>query len=433
MAHGPHDHHHHGHHHDHEHEPGPARFTDPAQESLSQALRTGFNILRVLMLVLLVAYALSGVFKVNPGQQGLLVRMGQLRTYSGDDEKHTGTPVFPPGTHLALPDPFDEKILVDGRTFKLEIDTFCYSRKPEERNKALAETLPVREKFTPGGDGTVLTGDRNLSHAVWKVEFRVQDAAKFVRNVCDSPEEFKPLLQRLTEEAVIRTVSSLTVEQVTRRAEAAQPGGDYARDVTRRVSAALDKLDAGVVIDQMLVEAIEPGRVRDMFTAVTRAQNDLQVSVAAARQDADRILQETAGGSYTGLIDEIGRFGAAQSAGESGARLVELQHNVDARLADAGGRVAQRLREAETRANQTLNRARQEYEQFVYLRDAYRRYPELTVTRIWEQMREDILTSVQNEIFYVPSAGDIEIFTNRDPQRLIDAETEAYRKRFENP
>ena len=96
MAHQ-HDHPGHDHDHPHEHAPEALTFSDPAQESLSQALRAGFNVLRVLMIVLLVAYIMSGWFEVGTGQQGLIVGWGKLRLNEGGESANKGTPIFDSG------------------------------------------------------------------------------------------------------------------------------------------------------------------------------------------------------------------------------------------------------------------------------------------------------------------------------------------------
>ena len=60
----------------------------------------------------------------------------------------------------------------------------------------------------------------------------------------------------------------------------------------------------------------------------------------------------------------------------------------------------------------------------------YRKYPEVTAVRLWVDMREAILNSDQNEIFFVPKAKELEIITNRDPQRQIEADLKRYRDRY---
>ena len=74
---------------------------DPAQESLVRALHASFNVLRVLMIVLVVLYLVSGLFRVEQGQVGLIARLGKLLTTQGEGGL---TPVYQPGWHWALPD-----------------------------------------------------------------------------------------------------------------------------------------------------------------------------------------------------------------------------------------------------------------------------------------------------------------------------------------
>jgi sulfur relay (sulfurtransferase) DsrF/TusC family protein len=47
-------------------------------------------------------------------------------------------------------------------------------------------------------------------------------------------------------------------------------------------------------------------------------------------------------------------------------------------------------------------------------------------------MRDAILSSKENDIFFVPEAGEIEIITNRDPQKLIERDLQRYKQRYES-
>lgn len=416
--------------HTRDHSHGPATPFDPAQESLSQALRAGFRVLSVIMVVLLVAYFLSGLFQVQPGEQGLIARMGKLRINDTADSPFAGTPVFGPGWHPALPDPFDEKIPISGAAFKLQIDSFCFHREGDERSKSLAETLPQRDSMKPDVDGYMVSGDRNLSHALWTVEYRITAADKFVQRVGDRAAAGEPLLRRLTEAAVVRTVASMPIEELT-RTNATKATADFTLMVRRRLVDDLAALDVGVTVDRINAETIEPGRVREAFIKVTNAQNKRETEISQARTEAERILQQTAGPEYAKLLDAIERYGAAQATGASDARLGEMRAEIDAQLDRSAGDVATRLGDAQSRANETRERARREVAQFERYYDAYRKAPELTTVRLWVRMREAILSSKSNEVFFLPSAlKTIEILANRDPQRLLDMEREQYQERY---
>ena len=418
-------------------EPPPPAPLDPAQESLSQALRAGFNVLRVIIVVLLVAYFLSGWFQVNPGEQGVIVRLGKLRINRDEGSEYVGTPIFGEGWHASLPDPFDEKIRISGQNYKEKIYTFCFPLEPEQKRLELGdinlgEIVPQRDKLKPGVDGAMLTGDRNLSHGLWAVEYRIDDAAQFVQNVGDTRERFERLLQRLAENSIVRTVAGMPVERVV-RTQTDEAVGDFTLEVKRRLSEALAELETGVVVVNVEAKTIEPGRVRDAFLAVTKAKSGRKEKEDEAEQEANRILSKTAGpqAKYQALQQAIEKYGAAQTVRADDTELAALRQDIDHQLDGAEGEVAVRLRQAQSRANAARELAQQEYNLFADYRDTFRKYPELTLVRLWVQMRDPILSSPDNEIFFVPQAGEIEIITNRDLQRQVEKDVERYKSRYE--
>jgi regulator of protease activity HflC (stomatin/prohibitin superfamily) len=432
--HGPGGHHHHHDHGHHHHDPadgGPVHFTDPAQESLSQALKAGFNVMRVIMIVLLIAYFASGWFQVKPGDQGLIVRFGQLR-----DNPATGKPIYEQGWHFALPDPFDTKITVPGQFYTLKLDTFLFKRVGDAARKPLgeqplAEILMEKDKLEPGEDGAMLSGDRNLSHGIWTVEFRIDDAAKYVRNVgSNPPHDFRPLLQRVTENAVIKAVAGRRIEEVLRYGRPGEVIADIvSADVQTRIAQELARLDTGVTIIKVTAETIEPGRVRTAFYRVNVAQNEQQRLISEANQQRTQLLNEAAGPGYEALLKLIEAYGAAQTASASEDRLREMLAEIDAMLDKASGQVADILSRASTRRDAAVQDLRREYEEFIGFRDAYRKNPFAALVREWVRMRSVVLGSVQNEIFYMPRAKTIEILTNRDPERALEAERQRFQGR----
>ncbi len=429
----PHDHDHdhdHAHGHDHDH-PAPAALapvaSDPAQQALVSALHASFNILRVLMIVLVVLYLLSGWFRVAPGEQGLIARLGVLRTTTTERGE---TPVFAPGLHWSLPDPFDRKIRVTGTTQTLVSTRFLPGQDKNAATKSLAELVGPTAELNPGQDGAMLTGDRNLSHGRWTVEYQIRDAAAFVRRVGERPEQFNPLLERLLETAVVREVAGRTIEQVTREALE-----DVRSGVQRRLQAALDRLETGVELKQVVAETIEPGPVRDAFLDVTRAVSESQRLRDEAEEKATEALSAAAGDreSARRLLAQIDEYGAAQLRGAPAEELRAQKAAIDAALAaleERGkGEVAVRLSAARGVAsaiNQGLRREYEQYRQYVELRKVQ---PRIAVLGLWVAMRQEVLGNRNNEVFFVPHTNEIEILINRDPQRAIERETEASLRR----
>jgi len=399
---------------------------DLAQQSLVSALRSSFAVLRLVMIVLVVLYLSSGVFRIQPGEQGVIARLGRLVT-----NKATDTPVFSQGwIWWALPDPFDEKIRISGNLEQLEIDSFLFRRFPDDIAKKtdIATLRPPTSALRPGVDGALLTGDKNLSHGLWQVEYQIDDAAQFVTHVGERPADLEPLLQRLLESAIVREVAYRKVEEVTRTKI------DIIADrVRRRLQDELDRLHVGVRAVKVNPRTIVPPQVAAAFVEVTNAENERKQQEHAARQRATEILNQAAGAQHRVLLEQIRAYGAAQLTDRDPGRLEPMRAEIDTLLADAQGEVAVKLREARADASTVREQISREYQEFRYWLEQYRRYPQATLVSLWAQMRRDVLDNKDNELFWVPDSDVIEILVNRDPNRAIEAERERLLKQMSTP
>ena len=105
----------------------PTTESDAAGKSLSEALEVSFTILKVIMIILVIAFLASGFKTVGGDEKALVLRFGKIR---GIGDKR----VLGPGLHWILPYPIDEivKIPVE-RKDNLEINTFWYYLTPNEK------------------------------------------------------------------------------------------------------------------------------------------------------------------------------------------------------------------------------------------------------------------------------------------------------------
>jgi regulator of protease activity HflC (stomatin/prohibitin superfamily) len=370
-------------------------------------------------------YLLSGLFRVNPGQQGLVARLGKLRTTRGPAGE---TPVFTQGWHFALPDPFERKYVVTGQVQELRVVTFMFNHPQAATAKDLAQIVMETRDLTPGVDGTMLTGDRNLSHGRWEIQYRIDNAAQFVQNVGQTPTDFAPLLQRLTETAVIREVAGRTIEEVTRTALDSVRQG-----VREKLQRALDELQTGVQVVQVVAYTIEPAAVRQAFMDVIRAENERLSLQQKAEEEAGETLNHAAGDKYPALLTLIAKYGDTQIAGanedELRGRLADIDRMLDQAKRDGAGQVAVKLSEAEAKANQINETLRSEYKQFVDYREQCRWQPRIALLNLWIGMRDAILSNRQNEIVFVPDSQEIEIHVKSDVERQRELQEEELRDR----
>ena len=392
------------------------RPTDPAQESLVGALRTGFNVLRVLMFLFLVAYALSGIFRVETGEQGLIVRLGKLVR-----NPETNSAVHQQGWQLALPDPFDEKIRIPGKSETLVVDTFCFLREDSERGKPLSSIEKFKDRLFPGVDGAMITGDQNLAHGLWKIEYRIGDAEAFVRRIGERLAAVEPLLQRLAEDSVIREVAWRRFEDLTRG-----DVGAVAAAVRDRLNRRVKALELGVEIVSVVAETVEPLNVRDAYRAVSQAENEKKKVEEEARAEASRVLNEAAGPQYPELLQQIREYGAAQVVDAvDAADLAQRRAEIERQLERAGGRVASMLRTSAAAANEYRERLKVEADEFRGWSRLYAAFPELTRLRLWNTAIGSVLNTSRNELFFLSDSDKLEFLINRDPSLSNRRQVEA--------
>ncbi|MGH7967435.1 MAG: hypothetical protein ACREIC_01775, partial [Limisphaerales bacterium] len=63
--------------HTHEELPPPETHFDAGSQALSEALRSSFSVVKVVMLALLLVFFASGVFVVGPQEQAMKIRLGR--------------------------------------------------------------------------------------------------------------------------------------------------------------------------------------------------------------------------------------------------------------------------------------------------------------------------------------------------------------------
>jgi len=406
-----------------------SRVADPAQEALVRSLRASFNVLRVLMIVLVGLYVINGLFTVRPDERGLVARLGRLQPGAGGE----GGLVFTPGTYVRLPEPFDRQYHLPGpeKTQQLRITTFMFNHEQAATAPDLAAIVAKSTSLQPGVDGAMFTGDRNLSHGRWEVQYRISDPVLLLQNVAEfrksdePPPDLTRLIARLTETAVVREVASRTVEQVTRTALE-----DVRAGVKRRLQAALNRLNTGVQVVQVTALTIEPGDVRQAFEDVVRAENDKQRIERQADEQATKTLNKAAGQGYADLRDAIRAYGDAQTRGEPETQQRALLATINQKLEAArAGDVAIMLTQAGSEASQTGSRVQREYTEFVEYLKQRQVQPTVTLLGLWTQMRDEVLRRKENEIFFVPDSNEIEILVKSDRQRQIELEQERALKR----
>ena len=217
--------------------------------------------------LLAVAWVSSGVYKVQPDEQGVVLRFGRWLDTTE------------PGLHYHLPYPIETVLLP----------------KVTQVNQLQLGGGSIAATATNSRDKQMLTGDENIVEADCSVFWRIKDARHFLFKISKSE-----LSVKIAAESALREIISRTPIQSAMSDKRAQIA-DETRELLQRL---LDQEQAGILITQVQLQRVDPPpQVIDAFNDVQRARADQERArneaeaysndvLPRARADADRIAQE---------------------------------------------------------------------------------------------------------------------------------------------
>jgi len=298
-------------------------------------------------------------------------------------------------------------------------DAFWFHVPPEQRGQPL-DQIRGSESLVPGRDGSLITGDKNIVHGKWTVNYRVPESAapRFVRNVGTSGgseamwQRADRLVRYAAEQAILHAVAGVSADDFVR-------SNINRLRIQREIQQRLRDLNTGITVEQVLLnQPTPPLAVRAAFQEVGEAEQEKQQKIEQARQHESRVLNEVAGSDYNALIRAIDAYEQArrredqEAIEKADARITELL-DVDA----VQGEVSELLREAQLYQRSIVSTIRGEADQFRSLISEYNNNPRIVIDRLWQDARQEILSG-RVETFYMPPGQDKELRLriNRDPR-----------------
>jgi len=399
---------------------------DPAQQSLADALGVTFFVLKLAMVVLIVVYAGSQVFSVEEQQVAVKLRFGKI---VGAEQGTSNAIIEPGGPHFAFPYPINTVVKVPTNEQTLTLDrAFWYELQQADIGKTPDELAQTKTgPLNPELDGSLITGDANIVHAQWTIQYKIANAVDFIEHIAEpsrDPQDVVDAAARLvrlaSEQAVISVVARQSADDVIR-------GSANAGAVQAQAQTTLNDLDSGIeVINVTVSNPTMPFAVRQAYQAANRAENEKSQSINQAEQERARILGEAAGEAYQPLLDLIGSYERLSRGSEQDrAQLPALERQIDAvfrelevmgdrSAIDIGGEAAAVINQARTYRTRLVAQLKGQARTFESLLPEYNKNPRIVLNRLWQDTREQVLTNEESETFYLPpSQARIDI--NRDP------------------
>lgn len=413
---------------------------DAAARSLSEAFRISFVILKVIMIVLIGLFLISGFETIGPDERAIVLRFGKIRG-TGEDRilEPRALPywVFPKPIEEIVKIPVEKKLDLDMRSKDGERLPFWYYQSKEERiAESQGQRRPPRQQTLDAIiDGYCLTrsekqedrlvaaaaSDYNIVHSKWQLRYQIVDPELFFTNVFVDEEALKPgriyfdvmkrsitpLLKSLFQQAVVSTMLNYTIDEAIKSED--RIPADVKKLLQRKLDEIKDDENEGIcgikVISVYLTDITWPRQVDQAFLAAHTASEESQKAISRARTEARNTLDKTAGPVAEELFDAL--------TDEDNTLDEQAQELLWSGLS---GTAQEEILEAEAYRTRVVANAKANADYFRSLLPEYRRRPELVIQNIYQDVIEEILANVDEKFVIEPTDGEeLRILINRDP------------------
>ncbi|MFV9838737.1 MAG: FtsH protease activity modulator HflK [Aaplasma endosymbiont of Hyalomma asiaticum] len=222
------------------------------------------------LFVVLLAYASSGFYVLNPGERGLQMLFGQY--YGARDD----------GLHYWWPRPI-------GELHRLRVDAV--------QKESLGET-DEDARLRRMNENVMLTGDENIVNVSFDVHWKISDAYSYMFNVRESRTGVN--VRDAAESAIREMLGKWSL------VDALEGEGRYrismeVRDLVQRI---LDSYDAGIEILSVQLKKIDPPmKVLGAFRDVQSARADKERLVNEAQSYKNEVLPKAKGDAIKIMLD----------------------------------------------------------------------------------------------------------------------------------
>ena len=228
--------------------------------------------LALMGLVAAVLWGVSGIYRVEPDEEGVVQRFGAF------------VRLTPPGLNVHWPWPI-ETVTRPSVTRINRIEIGYRSAGEEDSGDQDAATGNGARQVAQ--ESLMLTGDENIIDINFAVFWRISDAAAYVFATRDPDATIKEVAESVMREVIGRTPIQPALTNARARIEA---------DVLAKSQAILDRYGTGVQLSQVQLQKVDPpAEVIDSFRDVQRANTEAERMVNEAQSYANNIVPRARG------------------------------------------------------------------------------------------------------------------------------------------
>ena len=259
----------------------------------ADVLRTITRYFLVLVAVVVIMIAVSGIRVVKSGEVALILRFGKLVGNTYEEQVHE------PGLLFAFPYIIDEVITVPTGNVMEQVVTTHYT----------SGTMTSLRN-----NGYVITGDQNIALISASVKYVVSDPVAYALHVKNIPDTISAFVSTV----MVNEAAGISVDELLTSGK-----DNFAQAVLARAQEKLSAIQAGVTIGTVELTTVSmPEEVRDTYEMVNSATVSANTQIEQAKQYRENLLPNAKSQADT-LIAEANAL-YANSVAAANADLAEF-------------------------------------------------------------------------------------------------------------
>ena len=281
---------------------------DLAGQALADALQISFRVLKLVMIVILGIFIVSGFFKVEQNEQVLILRFGQIK---GDGRQAIKTE----GLHWKWPSPIDEVVRIPSSQALqlLSVDEAFWYYKSDRERMGLAQSHGHGLQFVR--DGYCLTAskgiatlsldqsnqneesqvaDYNLVHSQWEIRYTISNPVIFFEQLWTGQSKDWNHVENFLRSKLVNVVIVASANRDINEILYGSGREAYREDVEAMFRRRLGVLNTGLEIEKVILaeNITPPSYLVSAFEAAQSASSRKKILIAGANARADEIKSE---------------------------------------------------------------------------------------------------------------------------------------------
>jgi membrane protease subunit HflK len=275
---------------------------EAGSQALSEALKSSFFIVKIIMVVLVVAFLSSGFFTVGPQEKAILLRLGRP---VGEGEKA----LLLPGPHWAFPPPIDSIERIPFTSVQVADSSVGWMLSPEERalNTPIPSTGPP--SLDPATTTYAITADTNIIYVAATMRYHITDPIRFHFDFSNAT----VFVTNDLNNALLYATTRFSVDDALTR----NPGA-WKEAVKDRVTELTQAHGLGIEVDSIDPVAAPPPFLSAKFNEVVAASQEAKTTRTQAQSYETTKLAEARGAAAT-------RLNLAEAERSGTVKMVEAQ------------------------------------------------------------------------------------------------------------